>query len=632
VRVLHLKKVLYLSLFLLAALVFSIPAHASGLSYKNGDMLKSDTTWEGRVTVDGVVFVPEGVTLTIKPGTTVLFKKSGTSYSEEGEDEVIIPGSGIRVEGKVLAVGEKGKEIAFTSAEQSPAPGDWGCIFMDHSKGSVFTRCRFEYSAYTLHAHFSSFDVSRCIITHNEDGSRLGICRTIFDHCDILDNTGKGLNFRQCRNTVTRCNITGNQDGIFLNEKDTACVIEGNNIYGNKGMDLRLGEFHAEDVTLVGNYWGTADIGDIKKHVYDRDDDPAIGAAHIEPAEEKIIGAGVDGMDVKVLWKFKTGGFVDCSPASEKGVVYFGSWDKNFYAVKQDTGELVWKFATGDCVDSSPAIAYGKVYFGSWDRNIYCLDIKDGKLVWKFTMPPSNFDDHRQASPEICEKEQGVPDQVFMGGFNGAVYAFDLETGRKIWEFQTGGSVRSKPAISLTTPGCGYIGSADGALYSLNYKTGEIIWKAVTGGAVNSSSTRAKFGIYFGSRDGSLYCYDDISRKKIWSYDTHARIEYSSPLIAGSLVYIGDCNGVLHAVDKDTGKGVWTFRGEGGIYSSPRLAGGKVVYSDNSGMVYWLVPETGAPLSNFRAGDAVQGLSAGENGVVYAGSRDGYLYALTLGE
>ncbi len=155
---------------------------------------------------------------------------------------------------------------------------------------------------------------------NNEDGSRLGVSRVSFDHCDIYSNTGKGLNFRQCKNTVTWCNITGNRDGIFLNEKDSACTIENNNITGNTGMDLRFGDFHAEDVTLKGNWWGTAEASQIARKVWDKEDDPNIGKAAIEPAKAEVIGAGVDGVTLSVKWKFKTGGFVDCSPAVSEGI------------------------------------------------------------------------------------------------------------------------------------------------------------------------------------------------------------------------------------------------------------------------------------------------------------------------
>ena len=59
--------------------------------------------------------------------------------------------------------------------------------------------------------------------------------------------------------------------------------------------------------------------------------------------------------------------------ALEDGTVYFGSRDRRFYAVRAD-GRKQWEFKTGGWVDSSPALARdGAVYFGSWDRGFYAL-------------------------------------------------------------------------------------------------------------------------------------------------------------------------------------------------------------------------------------------------------------------
>jgi parallel beta-helix repeat protein len=462
----------------------------------------------------------------------------------------------------------------------------------------------------------------------------------LYDHCDITDNAGKGLNFYQCKNTVRHCNITGNRDGIFLNEKDAACTIQDNNIHDNTGMDLRLGDFHAEDVTLKGNWWGTPEASLIARKVWDREDDPNIGKAVIEPAKAEVIGTGIDGVELVVKWKFKTGGFVDCSPAISDGIVYFGSWDKNFYALNEKTGEPVWSFQTGDCVDSSPAVSEGKVFFGSWDRNIYCLDKMDGKLIWKFEMPPSNFDDHRQASPIVHSYF------VIVGGFDGMMYGLSINSGNPLWGFKTGASIRSKACIgspySLNdefeqnrNPPIkykdGFIGSEDGNLYSFKLDKGKIYWKYSVGEKITSSPIRSRKGfIYIGSQKGTLFCISERDGKKVWDYQTGGRIEYSSPLITENLVLIGDCNGTLHAVNKDTGKLVWKFTGGGGIYSSPQMVKDRVVYGDNAGNVYCLDLKTGRPLGHFRAGDAVQGLSTGPDGTIYAGSRDGYLYALSL--
>ena len=63
------------------------------------------------------------------------------------------------------------------------------------------------------------------------------------------------------------------------------------------------------------------------------------------------------------------------SPAVANGVVYVGSDDNKFYALKTTTGEILWNYPTGDYVDSSPAVANGKVYVGSYDGNVYAFHL-----------------------------------------------------------------------------------------------------------------------------------------------------------------------------------------------------------------------------------------------------------------
>ena len=119
---------------------------------------------------------------------------------------------------------------------------------------------------------------------------------------------------------------------------------------------------------------------------------------------------------------------VDSSPAIAKdGTVYFGSWDKNFYALTPD-GTKKWSFATAKPITSSPAIAAdGAVYFGSHDKKFYALD----------------------------------PD------------------GTKRWEFATGGAIISSPAIH--SDGTVYFSSVDGNLYAL-HPDGSVRWRLHTGG------------------------------------------------------------------------------------------------------------------------------------------------------
>ncbi|RKX93935.1 MAG: hypothetical protein DRP84_07780 [Spirochaetes bacterium] len=46
------------------------------------------------------------------------------------------------------------------------------------------------------------------------------------------------------------------------------------------------------------------------------------------------------------------------------------------------TGKKVWQFANTGFISVKPVVNKGKLFFGTWDNNFYSLDVKEGKLVW----------------------------------------------------------------------------------------------------------------------------------------------------------------------------------------------------------------------------------------------------------
>jgi hypothetical protein len=74
--------------------------------------LTNDKVW----TLKGYVYVPEGLTLTIEPGTVI-----ESDISEKGA-LIIERGA------KIMAEGTAQEPIIFTSGNDFPQPGDWGGI------------------------------------------------------------------------------------------------------------------------------------------------------------------------------------------------------------------------------------------------------------------------------------------------------------------------------------------------------------------------------------------------------------------------------------------------------------------------------------------------------------------------
>src|ERR1700691_4813277 len=185
-----------------------------------------------------------------------------------------------------------------------------------------------------------------------------------------------------------------------------------------------------------------------------------------------------------VKWSFHTKGAVISSPAVAGGMVYFGSTDRNLYAVDAASGTLKWKFRTQGRVTSSPAISDGMVYIESYDGNFYAVDAAGGKEKWRFqTAGERRFAaKHLHGSQPAAET---MPDpfdvylssaavvggSVYFGSGDGNVYALDAQSGNLKWKFATGDVVHVSPAVA---DGIVFIGSWDSYFYALDADTGQL--------------------------------------------------------------------------------------------------------------------------------------------------------------
>jgi len=100
---------------------------------------------------------------------------------------------------------------------------------------------------------------------------------------------------------------------------------------------------------------------------------------------------------LQVKWKYATGSEVNSSPAVANGVVYAGSQNGTFYALRASTGRKRWSYGTGGQVQSSPAVANGVVYFDSFDGNVYAL--KARALATRFGATPPGAVEWPQRPP-----------------------------------------------------------------------------------------------------------------------------------------------------------------------------------------------------------------------------------------
>jgi len=334
---------------------------------------------------------------------------------------------------------------------------------------------------------------------------------------------------------------------------------------------------------------------------------PAIasGRLYVSSYDGKIYA-----LDVRTgepLWKFATGGerrfeakglhgmlpkqqtiadpfdvFLS-SPVVAEGSVYVGSGDGNLYALDAATGEPRWTFRTGDVVHASPAFADGVVYVGSWDGDLYAVDARTGAEKWRFRGgqdPAIHNQVGFQSSPAVVD---GV---VYVGCRDANLYAIDAATGREKWRVNHEGSwVIASPTVAR---GRVFYATSDSSLYLVvDAATGKEIVRRDSRAYVFSSPQLAGDVVLVGVLNGTLEARDAVSGDLLWDFQTEAsrRNEgwvltadrrFNAPLLFRSSWREAPIVATARQTDV------------GAVFSSPLVAGGVVYFASADGRLYAL--------------------------------------------
>ena len=308
-------------------------------------------------------------------------------------------------------------------------------------------------------------------------------------------------------------------------------------------------------------------------------------------------------------WRYGAGSLVEFPPSIGYGRLYFSTNAGRFAAISVKTGKPAWKLDLHRCVAASPAIgphAHGTVYAvflnrppcnvasGSHghDGRIVAFSAGHGEIHWQHVIGPS------ESSPLL------VGDRIYVGDWNGDVWAFDANSGRVLWHRHVGGAV--KGAIA----GAGdrlYVGSYDGHVYCLS-RAGAQLWRASAQprlygrGSFYSTPALAYDRVYIGSTDGKVYSFGAGTGKLRWSHSTGGYV-YGSPAVWNKLVLVGSYSGRFLAFDAATGEQRWSFRANGKISGSATVIGNVVYFATLKKRTYALNARTGTLLWSFPDGE-----------------------------
>jgi outer membrane protein assembly factor BamB len=218
------------------------------------------------------------------------------------------------------------------------------------------------------------------------------------------------------------------------------------------------------------------------------------GTIYVGSYDDKLYA--FDPLARDTLWTYATGGNITTSAAlsADNNTVYIGSDDDKLHAVSTSTGDSTWTFTCGNNVQGTPVVATdGTIYFGSDDKNFYAVN-PDGTEKWKFLTGGSV--DSKAA--------MGADGNLYVGVKDGKVYAFDPVAMDTLWTFTTGAFIYNDGTLSDDNQTL-FIGSGDHSLYALSTLNGNMKWSYETGHQIFASPTIVDTVIYMASLDGNLY-------------------------------------------------------------------------------------------------------------------------------
>ena len=165
------------------------------LAITTSGTLSQDEMWTGEILITGDVVIPEGITLTVLPGTFITFSGDGSDNDVETAvlNDLWLGKSNLIVRGDLIIKGEEDSKVVIgglTLDVNRPAPAWWGgIIFEGLNVGSLIEYAEIKYADVTLVFTGSSMPrITNSIIADND----VGIMTFDFSSPRIIGNVIEG--------------------------------------------------------------------------------------------------------------------------------------------------------------------------------------------------------------------------------------------------------------------------------------------------------------------------------------------------------------------------------------------------------------------------------------------------------
>lgn len=129
----------------------------------------------------------------------------------------------------------------------------------------------------------------------------------------------------------------------------------------------------------------------------------------------------------------------------------------------------------------------------------------------------------------------------------------------------------------------------------------KLLWEVETGDGMASTPVIVGEHVYVGLVSGDLLCLTLSGGKEVWKYQSLPNAKpnelppaFMAPIAATEqLIFAGDQEGTMHAIDRQTGKQVWIYADGGEFVGGPNLYKDRVIFGSHKGKLTCVDQATG---------------------------------------
>ena len=221
-------------------------------------------------------------------------------------------------------------------------------------------------------------------------------------------------------------------------------------------------------------------------------------------------------------------------------------------------------------------------------------------------------------------------DRVYLGAYDGNVYALSVSDGHCLWVFDgTDGPIIGGLAMA---DGVLYVPSDDGNLYGLDPEDGSLKKGPFDAGdAIWAAPLIVDDAIYFATVGGTVWARTARDLHPMWTFETGAGL-ITDPVITGDVLVVGGIGEKLFGLDPANGKQLWDkpFKGDNWFWGRPAFEGQTMFFPNLDHKVYAIDARTGEPAwaKPFEANEAIHSSPVLVDGVLTVVDRKGNVFSL----